>query len=175
MAGQQNPGTYRVRIRSADLEVEVEAPDAGYVDAKVAELLDWMGLEALETSENEPATPKSGVSAAKSGVSAAKSGVSASGKPPSLVEHVHSVSPSGGLEHVLAVGYYLEHHRGANGGFRRRDLAQAFKTMRYNHSNPGVPIASGRRQGLLMDGAEADKIRLSETADDWVRARLRGE
>ena len=168
MAGQQNPGTYRVRIRSADLEVEVEAPDAGYVDAKVAELLDWIGLEALETSENEPSTPNSGVSAAKSGVSA-------SGKPPSLVEHVHSVSPSGGLEHVLAVGYYLEHHRGADGGFRRRDLAQAFKTMRYNHSNPGVPIASGRRQGLLMDGAEADKIRLSETADEWVRARLRGE
>ena len=75
----------------------------------------------------------------------------------------------------MAVGYYLEHHRGATGGFRRRDLAQAFKAVRYRHSNPGVPIASGRKQGLLMEGAEADKIRLSETADEWVRARLRGE
>lgn len=161
MAGQPSSGTYRVRIRSTDLEVEVEAPDAGYVDAKVAELLGWMGLEPLETGLDESPAPKSGGSAA--------------GKPPSLVEHVRSVSPNGGLEHVLAVGYYLEHHRGATGGFRRRDLAQAFKAVRYRHSNPGVPIASGRKQGLLMEGAEADKIRLSETADEWVRARLRGE
>jgi hypothetical protein len=161
VAAEQKSETYRVRIRRADVDVEVEAPDAAYVDAKVAELLDWMGVEALPSLEDVHPRPESAVTAA--------------GKPPSLVEFVRSVRPNGGLEHVLVVGYYLEQHRGATGGFRRRDLAQAFKTLRYNHSNPGVPIAAGRRQGLLMDGAEVDKTRLSESADQWVRARLRGE
>ena len=161
MAGQQNSGTYRVRVRRGDLELEVEATDAGYVDEKLAELLDRMGVEGSNGSERAPRSPNSGASA--------------TGKPPSLVEFVRLVSPSGGLEHVLAVGYYLEHHRGSTGGFRRREVVQAFKTLRYSHSNPGVPIAAGRKQGLLMEGAEGDKIRLSETADEWVRARLRGE
>ncbi len=96
-------------------------------------------------------------------------------KPPSLVEHVRRVGPSNGLEHVLAVGYYLEHHRNLVGGFRRRDLGHAFKALGYNHSNPGVPIAAACKQGLLMDGSEVDKIRLSESADQWVRARLNGD
>jgi hypothetical protein len=160
VASEQNPGTYRVRIRKADLDVEVEAPDSGYVDAKVAELLGWMG----EGSPNPAVAPARHDSAETT-----------AGKPPSLVEFVRLVGPNGGLEHVLAAGYYLEHYRDSSGGFRRRDLAQAFKTLRYNHSNPGVPIAAGRKQGLLMDGTEADKIRLSETADQWVRARVRSE
>jgi hypothetical protein len=94
-------------------------------------------------------------------------------KPPSLAEHVRTVSPSGGLEHVLAVGYYLERHTGLNGGFRRRDLAEAFASLRYRHSNPGVPIAAARRQGLLMDGREHEKVQLTETAERWVEDRLR--
>jgi hypothetical protein len=153
--------TFRVRLRRGGFEFEVESSDQAYVDQKVAELTSWLGLEPAET-------PLQALSGA---VSAAASPA----KPPSLVEHVRRVGPSNGLEHVLAVGYYLEHHRKMAGGFRRRDLGHAFNAMGYNHSNPGVPIAAARRQGLLMDGAETDKIRLSESADEWVRARLRGD
>jgi hypothetical protein len=153
--------TFRVRVRRDELEVEVEASDRDYVDQKLAELMSWTGLEPDESAaRHRPRVDSTAPAAAK---------------PPSLVEHVRRVGPGNGLEHVLAVGYYLEHHRRMAGGFRRRDLGHAFKALGYNHSNPGVPIAAARRQGLLMDGAEADKIRLSESADEWVRARLRGD
>lgn len=161
MSTTADAGRYRIRIRRDGVELEVEGPDRAYVDEKTAELLLRIGLDGAPSRVPPPSgTPNQAVEA---------------GKPPSLVEHVRKVVPNGGLEHVLAVGYYLEHHEGMAGGFRRRDLGRAFKVLGYNHSNPGVPIAAARKQGLLMNGAEADKIRLSETADEWVRARLRGE
>ena len=153
--------TFRVRLRRGGVEFEVESSDPAYVDQKVSELTTWLGLEPADSPLEEP--------------SGADSSAGSTAKPPSLVEHVRRIGPSNGLEHVLAVGYYLEHHRRMAGGFRRRDLGHAFKALGYNHSNPGVPIAAARRQGLLMDGAEADKIRLSESADEWVRARLKGD
>jgi hypothetical protein len=153
--------TFRVRLRRGGAEFEVESSDDAYVDQKVAELASWLGLEPAEAPMRE--------------LSSADSAAASTAKPPSLVEHVRRIGPSNGLEHVLAVGFYLEHHRKMAGGFRRRDLGHAFKALGYNHSNPGVPIAAARRQGLLMDGAEADKIRLSESADQWVRTRLRGD
>ncbi len=161
MSDRSTAQTFRVRLRRDGLEVEVEASDRAYVDQKLAELASWMGMEPADLAAHTP--------------SSLEMEALPLAKPPSLVEHVRRVDPSNGLEHVLAVGYYLEHHRRMSGGFRRRDLGQAFKALGYNHSNPGVPIAAARRQGLLMEGAEADKIRLSESADEWVRARLRSD
>lgn len=135
----------------------MSAPDQAWVEAKSGELMGWLTAAGAAPGPG-PETPAAG-----------RAGTA---KAPSLAEHVRAVGPSGGLEHVLAVGYYLERHSRLNGGFRRRDLAEAFKAVRYQHSNPGVPIATARRQGLLMDGEEHEKLLLTETAERWVEERL---
>lgn len=153
--------SFRVRIRSGEFEIEVEGPTQDYVDSKVAELLPWFGLEVGEERE----TPQREATVFPSDP----------GSPLSLLEHVRKVSPRGGLEYALAVGFYLENTEGMAGGFRRRDLAAGFKKIRYSHSNPGVPISSGRKQGLLLEGSEPERVRLSEASTEWVAARLSGE
>ena len=141
--------------------MEISSFDRPWVDSKLEEL-----KPLLERGSEDPVAP--------AGVAVSPQKPAGKGsKPPSLAEHVRMVAPSGGLEHVLAVGYYLERHTSLNGGFRRRDLAEAFASLRYRHSNPGVPIAAARRQGLLMDGQEHEKVQLTETAERWVEDRLR--
>lgn len=153
--------TYRVRIRSGEFEVEVQGPNQAYVDAKVAELLGW-----IDSDGRGEQPPRTAASVSESVMD---------GNTTSLLEHVRSVSPRGGLEYALAVGYYLENAEGMTGGFRRRDLAAGFRRIRYSHSNPGVPISSGRKQGLLIAGSEPERVRLSHTASEWVAARVSGE
>lgn len=149
---------YSVRLRRGERELEISAPDQAWVEVQLKELKGWMSAG--------PAEPRQPLGEDKEPTAAAK--------VPSLAEHVRAVEPSGGLEHVLAVGYYLERHTRLQGGFRRRDLVEAFRAIRYKHSNPGVPISAGRRRGLLMDGEEHEKIRLTETAERWVEERLGG-
>lgn len=149
---------YRVLLRKGDDEVEISAPDAKWVEARLEDLTSWLdrGPAGSQGSDGGPSE-----------------GGGAGSRPPSLSEHVLAVAPSGGLEHVLAVGYFLERHSALQGGFRRRDVADAFASIRYRHSNPGVPMAAGRRRGLLMDGEEHEKVRLTESAERWVEERLR--
>ena len=155
----QNSGNrnFRISLKQGDRELRISAPDQAWVDSKLNELGGW-----LESGESVQPTRAGKL----------KGGSSTAGKSPSLAEHVRAVEPSGGLEHVLAVGYYLERYSRLQGGFRRRDLAEAFKAVRYQHSNPGVPIATARRQGLLMDGEEHEKLLLTDTAERWVEERL---
>ncbi|HEX2149703.1 MAG TPA: hypothetical protein VHI31_05990 [Actinomycetota bacterium] len=155
----QNSGSrnFRISLKRGDSELRISAPDQAWVDGKLNELLGW--LEPGESVQSQAAGQL-------------KSDFPPAGKSPSLAEHVRAVGPSGGLEHVLAVGYYLERYSRLKGGFRRRDLAEAFKAVRYQHSNPGVPIATARRQGLLMDGEEHEKLLLTDTAERWVEERL---
>ncbi|MGQ0678057.1 MAG: hypothetical protein ACT4OM_00095 [Actinomycetota bacterium] len=148
------PGSYRLRIRSGHYEVEVQGPDPNYVDAKFAELL---ALVDDEEPISDAATPPPRAEAE------------------SLGELIRLVGPSGGLEHALVAGYFLEKSAGLTGGFRRRDLAAAFKTIKYSHSNPGVPISLGKKQGLLVHASEPDRVKLSDAAAEWVRVRLGGE
>ncbi len=147
-------------MRRGDIEVEIGSGNRSWVDLKLKE------LKGLLYADSEQSIP---LPAGRSGSAASRQ------KPfkvPSLAEHVRAVGPSGGLEHVLAVGYYLEKFSRLKGGFRRRDVAEAFALLRYQHSNPGVPIAAARRRGLLMDGEEHEKMQLTETAERWVRDRL---
>ncbi len=150
-------GLYRIVLRQGISELEVSGPDAAWVDLKVQELKGWF------LTVPSPQQPPS---------ESVKGDFEIPSKVPSLAEHIRAVSPSGGLEHVLAVGYYLERYSRLKGGFRRRDLAEGFKAVRFQHSNPGVPIATARRQGLLMDGEEHEKLMLTETAERWVKERL---
>lgn len=151
------PGAFYFRLKKGDFELELSSPDRRWVDAKVAELHGALGIEPGEAAERSPGPDRGNRSGSKA---------------VSLAEHVRAVAPSGGVEHVLAVGYYLERHSGLRAGFRRRDLADAFAVLRYQHSNPGVPIAAARRKGLLMDAGEHEKMLLTKTAEQWVAERL---
>lgn len=149
---------FEVVLRKGDCELRLGSSDPEWVERKIEELGAWFSLGLARQ--------------------AAAGGVGGNVEPQpsktaSLAEHIRAVGPSGGLEHVLAVGYYLEKHTRLQGGFRRRDLAEGFKTVRYQHSNPGVPIATARARGLLMDGEEHEKLMLTETAERWVEERLR--
>lgn len=155
-------GNYLISLKKGDTEVRISGPDHKWVEAQLEELKGWFSAGNEEKSEGH--TPAA--------AAASEPGGAGTVKAPSLTEHIRAVAPSGGLEHVLAVGYYLERHSRLKGGFRRRDLAEAFKAIRYTHSNPGVPIATARRQGLLMDGEEHEKLLLTETAERWVTERL---
>ena len=157
MATKPEEGGYRIRLKRGDSELQVSAPDRAWVESKLEELMGWLAASPPVQGDAP---------------GAATAVAPAPAKAPSLAEHVRSVGPSGGLEHVLAIGYYLERYSRLNGGFRRRDLAEAFKVVRYQHSNPGVPIATAKRQGLLMDGEEHEKLLLTETAERWVEERL---
>jgi hypothetical protein len=150
---------YSIRLRRGETEVEISSPDPEWVQVQLKELAGWLSTESQSEPGPEPES---------------RSKPEGPQKVPSLAEHVRLVEPAGGLEHVLAVGYYLERYSRLQGGFRRRDLVEAFRAIRYQHSNPGVPIAAGRRKGLLMDGDEHEKIRLTESADRWVESRLAG-
>lgn len=157
MPAKPDDGIYSIFLKRGDFELQVSAPDQAWVESRVDGLMGWASAPAPL-----PDAPSGGT----------KVDAPAPAKAPSLAEHVRAVAPSGGLEHVLAIGYYLERYSRLNGGFRRRDLAEAFKAIRYQHSNPGVPIATARRQGLLMDGEEHEKLLLTETAERWVEERL---
>jgi hypothetical protein len=157
LVNKPEEGHYRISLKRGDSELQVSAPDREWVETKVEELMGW--LQESPPTQNVTSEAMAAADPAPA-------------KAPSLTEHVRAVGPSGGLEHVLAIGYYLERYSRLNGGFRRRDLAEAFKAVRYQHSNPGVPIATARRQGLLMDGEEHEKLMLTETAERWVEERL---
>lgn len=159
-----DPGTYLISLKKGDSELRISGPDQVWVEARLEELKGWLAAGAEEQLQ--------GISSGPAAASDPRGGGTGTGKAPSLAEHIRAVAPSGGLEHVLAVGYYLERYSRLKGGFRRRDLAEAFKAIRYSHSNPGVPIATARRQGLLMDGEEHEKLLLTETAEQWVAERL---
>lgn len=152
---------YRVRLRLRDRELEVSAPDAAWVEQQLHLLI----------AEAESASP--GGNDVPVGITGGndEQPVSAA-KMPSLAEHLQRVGPKGGLEHVIAAGYYLERHTQVLGGFRRRDVADALRAVGYRHSNPGVPIGVARRRGLLMDGLEHEKLQLTESAERWVEERL---
>lgn len=149
---------FEIVLRRGDRELRVGGDDAGWVERKVEELGGWFLPGA------DPGPDPGG---------AGRDGAPHPPKSASLAEHIRAVEPSGGLEYVLAVGYYLEKYSRLLGGFRRRDLAEGFKAVGYQHSNPGVPIATARRRGLLMDGEEHEKLLLTETAERWVEERLR--
>lgn len=146
---------FQIRFRIGDVEAEVRGSDPDWVDLKAEELKGWLFEDhAVSQPSGEPEVPHG-----------------AARKTPSLTEHVRAVDPQNGLEYVLAVGYYLERYSRLKNGFRRRDIAEAFKVLGYHHSNPGVPIGAGRRQGLLMDGEEHEKVQLTESGERWVEEK----
>lgn len=153
-------GHYRVRVKRAEIEVEVDSSDKDYTEAKLKEL-----LAAAETKA--PAGPRTTGPAHK-----ASPPPSSTGKTLSLAEHVRALSPKSGAQHVIAVGDYLERYGGMADGFKTRDVAASFTTIKYKHSNPAEAVRQAKSQGLLMDGKEDGTLVITSTAESWVKTQL---
>lgn len=155
--------SYRVRVRKADAEIEVESTDKAYVDTKLSE---WSERLSLGYTDKKPAR------AAKAPV---PEHTEVEGKGKSMVEHVRALTPKSGSQHVIAVGDYLERYGGMRDGFKTRDLVDGFRTVRYRHSNPAEAVRQAKQQGFLMDGKEAGSLILTQTAEAWIKGQLAGE
>jgi hypothetical protein len=148
---------YRVRVKKGEIEVEVDSSDKDYTESKLKELL--AGLE-------KPPGPKKG-----SGPATQQAEPRSSGKPISMVEYVRSLAPKSGTQYVVAVGDYLEKYGGMAAGFKTRDIADAFTTVKFKHSNPAEAVRQAKSQGLLMDGKEAGTFLVTSTGENWVRVQ----
>lgn len=150
---------YRVRVKRADVEVEVDSSDKEYTDSKSKEL-----FAHFEVDGSTPTPKKAGV--------AQKTASMAREKRLSMVEYVRSLSPKSGAQYVVAIGDYLEKHGGVPGGFKTRDIAEGFTTVKYKHSNPAEAVRQAKSQGLLMHGKEPGTLLVTSTGEDWVKVQL---
>jgi hypothetical protein len=152
-------GNYRVRVRRGDFEVEVDSSDKDYTESKLKELL-ATGSQAKPPAGREPTG------------TARKAETPTAGKGLSLAEHVRSLAPKSGAQHVIAVGDYLERYGGMADGFKTRDVAAGFTTIKYKHSNPAEAVRQAKSQGLLMDAKEDGAMVITSTAEAWVKTQL---
>jgi hypothetical protein len=151
---------FRVRVRKAEIEIEVDSSDKDYTEAKLRELL----VRFVTKAPPVPKTP-----------GAARVVSSGPGKTLSLSEHVRALSPKSGTQQVIAVGDYLERYGGMPDGFRTRDIAAGFKTIKFKHSNPAEAVRQAKSQGLLMDGKESGTLVITSTAEAWIKTQLGSE
>src|SRR5262245_36779239 len=149
---------YRVRVKNGEFEVEVDSSDKAFAESKLKELVPPLDLRRSRvptvTADKAPPVSHGG------------------GKTLSLAEHVRSLSPRSGAQHVIAVGDYLERFGGMVGGFKTRDVAAGFTTIKYKHSNPAEAVRQAKSQGLLMDGKEDGTLVITSTAEAWVKTQL---
>jgi hypothetical protein len=157
---------YRVRIRRGESEVEIDSTDREYVEGKLAELKVWLG-PAQETTDLTPPSlePQKASDAEK---------MPPNGKAVSLVEHVRKIGPKTGTQYVIAAGHYLEQFASMKAGFKTRDLADAFQTLKYKHSNPAEAVRQARSQGFLMDGKDPNTVVLTQSGEAWINGQLSG-
>jgi hypothetical protein len=152
---------YRVRVARGDVEVEVDSSEKEYTDSKLKELL------ANLPTERVSAPPKK-----DDGGAAPKAAVQPREKKLSMAEYIRSLAPKSGPQHVVAVGLYLEQYGGMGTGFKTRDIADGFTTVKYKHSNPAEAVRQAKTQGLLMDGKEPGTLVVTSTGEDWVKVQL---
>lgn len=151
--------TYRVRIRKNGVEVEVESSEKEYVESKLKELQEFLRPKPIAGKATT--------------IDAAPSADSSKGR--SLAEHVRALTPKSGTQYVIVVGDYLERFGGLSRGFKTRDIADAFRSVKYKHSNPAEAVRQAKQQGFLMDGTEPGSLVLTQTAESWVKGQLATE
>jgi len=150
---------YKVRVMKAGVEVEVDSSDKEYADSKLKELLSHFPSEDATVVD-------------KGGGTMPKPTAPTRAKPLSMAEFVRSLAPKSGPQYVVAVGLYLEKHGEMADGFKTRDIADGFTTVKYKHSNPAEAVRQAKSQGLLMDGKEAGSLLVTSTGEDWVKVQL---
>jgi len=152
---------YRVRVARGGVEVEVDSSEKDYTDSKLKELLGSLPTERVL------APPKK-----NDGGGSPKATAQAGGKPLSMAEYVRSLAPKSGTQYVVAVGLYLEKHGDMASGFKTRDIADGFTTVKYKHSNPPEAVRQAKVQGLLMDAKESGSMLVTSTGEDWMKVQL---
>ncbi len=150
---------YRVRVKRADVEVEVDSSDKEYTESKSKELFAHFEVEGPTPTSKKASVAQKATSAARE-------------KPLSMVEYVRSLLPKSGAQYVVAISNYLEKHGGMPDGFKTRDIADGFTTVKYKHSNPAEAVRQAKSQGLLMDGKEPGTLLVTSTGEDWVKVQL---
>jgi hypothetical protein len=145
-------------MRKGDVEIDVESNDRQYVEMKVKE------FEALLPASVTDAKPST------QGVLPTHGG-----KKRSMAEHVRQLGPKSGTQYVVSIGDYLERLSGMGRGFKTRDIADAFRSVKYKHSNPAEAVRQAKLQGFLMDGDEQGTMQLTQTAESWVKGQLTGD
>lgn len=145
---------YRVRIKQGENEIEIESSEKSYVDTKLKEIGSSFSLHKT------PLRNSSGNSTKKTG---------AKTKPLSMVEHVRALAPKGGTQYAIAVGHYFETFGGkAEEGFKNQDISDAYKKVKFKHSNPAKTVTDAKKQGYFMDGPTDGTLQLTQTALEWV-------
>jgi hypothetical protein len=156
---------FRVKVRSGDVEVEVDSSDKEYTEAKVKELLAAFGPGKTPRAAAAAPEPK----AKRAEPAPAPAG---SAKRVSMVEYVRSLGPKGGTQYVIAVGQYLEQHGGMAGGFKTRDIVDGFQTVKFKHANPREAVRQAKAQGFVMDAKEPGAMVVTQTGEAWIKAQL---
>lgn len=145
---------YRIRVRRADVEVEVESTDREYVQAKLDQYL----------------TPRTAVETAK--LALRSETIDTNVRPPtSLREFVKQVDPHKNNEVAAAIAYFLEYHAQPTlEEWRPDDVADKFADVR--KPKPANMTDLLVKSNLFMKGRQKGLYRLSETGVQWVEERL---
>jgi hypothetical protein len=151
---------FRIRVRRGDVEIEVESSEKAYVDEKLAEWSERLSVGSSRTSVHDQGDDQPPRATGQKGKS--------------LAEHVRALAPKSGPQFVISVGDYLERFGQMPDGFKTRDLVDAFRAVKYRHSNPAEAVRQAKQQGFLMDGKETGSLLLTRTAEAWVKGQLAG-
>jgi hypothetical protein len=146
MAGQE---IFRVRIRMADYEVEVESTDRKYVDEKVKEHL----------RANPPTAPAIRPLAA-----------SGASRPTSLKEFTARVRPDKKVEIAATIAFYLEYLTEVLvAHWKPEEVASRFTEIRKERPKNMTDLLKSSL--YFMPADERGCYKLSETGVEWVRER----
>ena len=153
--------SYRIKVRTDRVEIEVESTDKAFVEEKIASLLSDPQIFSLRLpASTENATQDQ------------RSSKSPNSKELSLPEFIRRVRPESGPEYVITVGYFLEKFQSLT-GFNSSQIKEGFTKARYQHTNPSDAILKARAQGKLMEGPERSTYILTQSGEQWVEQRLK--
>jgi hypothetical protein len=150
---------FRVRFRAPQFEFEVESSERDFVDETCKQLFEQGATQnsALRADAGDPKPM-------------APAGASST-KELSIAEFLRQVGAGSGPDHAVAVGYFLEKHRG-QAAFAAADIKDGFIKAKFHHSNPSDAIAKARAQGRLMDAAEKNMYVVTQSGEEWVEGQL---
>ena len=148
--------TYRVRLRRADWEIEVESEEKSFVEEKLREF-------AL-------ATPSTTTDGRRAQLSPQPLTVGFD-RPLSLVELKKRVNPDSGTENAVTVAYYLEKFKGQT-EYSTGEIIEGLKEMRCNFKNYHDVVLKARGAGYIMEGTSKKMWRLTDSGEQWVESRL---
>lgn len=146
---------YRVRVKRADLEVEIESTDKKFIEAKLAEYLSQAETGPVAAAHHQP--------------SGASPGKENRRRPLSIGEFSKQASPDKKNEIAATIAYYLEFH-GDIEEWKPDDISDKFTDVR--KSKPANMTDLLQKSDFFMKGRGPGFYRLSETGVRWVQGKV---